>query len=421
MKDFKIPEGINIEFNFVKTELDPNGRPTYRLKFLEDQYIKWADKETYSKSDPSWRVNASKKIRNEYPLGTIFKIKACKLLSSSTGKIWAQSIDSNYMEVSDEKEAEAYINNIKNLIEEKTFFPDEEPEADEEEEKQKEEPKSTSNLTFIQSLMKKYPTPNIKKNKFWVDRKVWRDLLRHTARKKNILIRGESGIGKTELPSFIAKAFGMELKIYDMAAAQDPIATLMGVHRINKDGKSEFDVADFIHDISKPNFILLDEINRAPQNATNILFPLLDTRRSIKMSLASSTMKRDIPVHPDVVFFATANVGSQYVGTELIDKALEDRFVIIDLEIPSPKMEKALLISKTGIDMADADKIVKITSAARMKFQNETVSHNVSIRESLEIGLMVADGYKLSEAIERLLTPHFKEEITEIKDIMQSL
>jgi len=421
MDKFNIPAGINIEYHFVKTVMDSGGRSVYRLKFLKDQIAKWSTEEKYSNIDTEWNVNASKKTRNDYPLGTIFKIKTCKLLSSSKGKIWAQTTDSNYFELSDEKEAEKYINKINKLILDKSVEPEEEPEEEKPEEHIEETSGSKKPATFIQTLLKKHRTPSIKKDKFWVDRNVWIDLIRHTARGKNILISGESGIGKTELPSLVAKSFGMELKTYDMAAAQDPIATLLGVHRIDEDGKSKFDVSDFINDISTPNFILLDELNRAPQHATNILFPLLDKRRTIKMSLASSSMKRDIPVHPDTVFFATANIGPQYTGTELIDKALEERFVIIDLQSPTPKFEKALLISKTGISMEIADKIVKITAAAREKFKNDTVSHNISVRQSLDIASMVADGYDLKNAITRFLTPHFKDEMTEIKDIIQSL
>lgn len=56
--------------------------------------------------------------------------------------------------------------------------------------------------------------------------------------------------------------------------------------------------------------ILLDELNRAALSSNNVLFPCLDDRRKLSIEVAGGKDIREINVHPEVTFIATANVGS---------------------------------------------------------------------------------------------------------------
>lgn len=46
-----------------------------------------------------------------------------------------------------------------------------------------------------------------------------------------------------------------------MGALHDPIAGLLGVHRLDK-GESIFDYAKFVSDVQKPGVVVLDEFSR---------------------------------------------------------------------------------------------------------------------------------------------------------------
>jgi MoxR-like ATPase len=76
------------------------------------------------------------------------------------------------------------------------------------------------------------------------------------------LLVGPTGSGKTELVSHIARAMEKPLSIQDMGTVQDAQSALLGVHRLNKEGHSDFDYAPFVGHIQRDGIVLLDELNR---------------------------------------------------------------------------------------------------------------------------------------------------------------
>ena len=50
-----------------------------------------------------------------------------------------------------------------------------------------------------------------------------------------------------------------------------------------------------------------------------------------------------IPVAEGVTFIATANIGNEYTSTRVMDRALLDRFTIIEMDLLSKEKELALL------------------------------------------------------------------------------
>jgi nitric oxide reductase NorQ protein len=411
------------EYHYVQTELDPAGRDEYRLKFLPNQYIPIAVSSTLevALSQQDWNVSANKVEINNHPLGSVFKLKSCKLLQSAK-VTWAVSSDLNFIElISYEKAEEAIdetyktINGVTKPVEVET------EEIIEPEEAALPADKDDSELTYLELLNKKHKIPSIKKDGFYVSKNTWEQLIRHVDRKKNILITGDSGVGKTELCYFLSSTFGKDLKIHDMGATQDPIASLIGVHRIGDTGKSEFDLASFVDDIQGDNIILMDEINRAPLNTNNILFPLLDRRRSIDLSIASSSISRKVPAHEEAVFIGTANIGAEFTGTNILDEAFKNRFIVVQLDYPPSSVEINLLVNRTGVDKEEARKIVKIASGVRGKKISGDVSTNISIRQTLEIAELVKDGFELLTVLDFYLKPLFGDEYEEVKDIFQGL
>ena len=174
-------------------------------------------------------------------------------------------------------------------------------------------PKKLSLLDKIRSD-KRYAVPQIDKDGFFVREEDWYLLIRNILTKTATMMTGPSGTGKTELIVLAGKKLGMEVCIYNMGTMLDPISGLLGVHRLVQGG-SVFDYAKFTEDIQKPCVILLDELSRAPLSANNILLPCLDSRRELPVDIAGGNGMRNIKVHPDCVFIATANIGAEYTGT----------------------------------------------------------------------------------------------------------
>jgi len=269
-----------------------------------------------------------------------------------------------------------------------------------------EEAGSSSNL--LETIKEKYKKPTLNDG-FYVTDNNWNFLVRNILRKTNTILIGPTGTGKTELVLKVADCLGIECAVYDMGSMMDPLTDLLGSHRL-MNGSSVFDYAKFTQDIQEPKIILLDELSRAPLTTNNILFPCLDSRRSLPVEIADSNSKRSIKVHPDCVFIATANIGSEYSGTNEIDAALMNRFVPLKLEYLDSDTEIKLICKRTKISTADSNKIVKIMNEIRAAYYKNEITKSVSTRESILCGELVYDGFSILDAITNVVCNKFSDD-----------
>lgn len=259
--------------------------------------------------------------------------------------------------------------------------------------------------TLLDKISDEHPCPSIESG-FYVEERNWNYLVRNILRHKNTMLIGPTGTGKTEIVQKICAELGLECHIYDMGSMQDPLTDLLGSHRL-ENGSSVFDYAKFVEDVQKPGVILLDELSRAPLMTNNILFPCLDGRRQLPIEIADSHHDRAVKVHPECTFIATANIGSEYSGTNEIDAALLNRFLPIQLNYLPANIEIRLLNIRTGIDDTAAAEIVSKFNAIRMAYNENTISKSVSTRELIACGELIADGFTIAEAIDFIVCQKF--------------
>jgi nitric oxide reductase NorQ protein len=254
----------------------------------------------------------------------------------------------------------------------------------------------------------KFKCPTPKTDGLFMKDGDWKLLIRNIKRRVNTLILGPSGCGKTSSIQLICSRIGVSLEIFDMSTIIDPISSLLGVHRISG-GKSIFDFAKFTQAIQKPGVILLDELNRSSLAAGNVILSCLDQRRTLYVEVAGSKDVREIKVHPDVTFIATANVGSEYTGANSsMDRALLSRFFPLELgNIPSGD-ESDVLMYRTKIEKKDSDLIVKVANNIRSLYNKQEISLSLSIRETLMVAELVSDGWTLGNAMEMIYLPLFE-------------
>ncbi len=257
--------------------------------------------------------------------------------------------------------------------------------------------KNSDNVSYIKSIINKYPCPNVNSG-FYIEERRWNILVRNIMKHKNTMLVGPTGTGKTDVIIRICKTLGIPCRIYDMGAMMDPLTDLLGSHRL-ENGSSKFDYAKFVKDVQEPGVILLDELSRAPQMTNNILFPCLDDRRMLPVEIADSNGPREIPVHPECTFIATANIGSEYSGTNDLDCALENRFMTIQVDYLPKSIETQILTIRTGCDERSAMKIVGVANAIRERYLEGSLSKTISTRETLACGELLMDGFSLLEAV----------------------
>lgn len=236
---------------------------------------------------------------------------------------------------------------------------------------------------------------------FKVEHGLYEVLKRNITRGVNTLLIGETGCGKTEIVSHMAKVLEMPLHIIDMGTMTDAVSGLIGIHTVTiVDGKttSSFKKSRFSQIIQQPGIILLDELSRASTQANNLLFPCLDFRKQLSMEYCFED-QTPISVHPECVFFATANLGSQYTGTHKIDRALLDRFMTVKVTTPDSKyIQESLLASYEDVSGVDIATIVAIYNNIAKAHNEFKIDFKLSFRHLKFVTEMVSDGFTIYDA-----------------------
>ena len=275
-----------------------------------------------------------------------------------------------------------------------------------------EKPSSVSRKRTVLTQLQdnsKYNCPTLSEHGFIIPKDDWYLLLRNMKQQIPTLLIGQTGTGKTQLAALASKALGYALETFDMGGTQDPISVLLGVHRLKK-GESIFDPSRFTRVLQKPNTTgLLDELSRASAAANNLLFPCLDERRTLYVDMAGTDDIRDIPINNTFCFIATANMGAEYSGTNLMDRALQDRFIPLELEYLTIKQESDLLKHRCNITEPQAAHVATIANTLRNIYSQDKISTFVSTRATLRIGELIRDGFKVVSSIEKIIVPLFEQ------------
>jgi nitric oxide reductase NorQ protein len=256
----------------------------------------------------------------------------------------------------------------------------------------------------------------------------WKYLIRSGVRGKNIMMTGPAGCGKTMAAKSLVNSLDRPDYYFNLGATQDPRSTLIGNTHFDSKKGTYFSESHFVKAIQTPNaVILLDELSRAHPDAWNILMTVLDYgQRYLRLDESNGT--DTIKVAEGVTFVATANIGNEYTSTRVMDKALMDRFTIVEMDVLNEEDESSLLnMMFPSVDSVLLNNVAKIATLTRTESKSETarITSGISTRTTVELSGLLFDGFTLEEAAEVSIYPQYDStggvdsERTFVKQIVQ--
>ena len=256
----------------------------------------------------------------------------------------------------------------------------------------------------------------------------WKYLVRSGVRGKNIMMTGPAGCGKTMAAKSLVNSLDRPDFYFNLGATQDPRSTLIGNTHFDPSKGTFFSKSLFVEAIQTPNaVVLLDELSRAHPDAWNILMTVLDYGQRY-LRLDESDGSDTIKVADGVTFVATANIGNEYTSTRVMDKALMDRFTIVEMDVLNEDDENSLLnYMFPNVDSTVIGNVAKIATLTRTESGSDTarITSGISTRTTVELCGLLYDGFSLEEAAEVSIYPQYDNtggvdsERTFVKQIVQ--
>jgi MoxR-like ATPase len=272
-----------------------------------------------------------------------------------------------------------------------------------------------------------HTSPDIRPKTLILSDVKWKYLVRSVLRGKNLMITGPAGCGKTLAVTTVASAMDRPFYYFNLGATQDPRSTLIGNTHFNKDTGTYFADSTFIKALQTENaVILLDELSRAHPEAWNILMTVLDeSQRYVRVD--ESPTSPVIKVANGVSFIATANIGMEYTSTRQIDRAIADRFQILEMDVLN-KQQQMELVSMTcpTMDAKTVEILADVYNATQVEaLDGSRISTAISTRTLLAAAGLICDGFTLQEAADVCIYPYYsndgglESERTYVKQIVQ--
>lgn len=245
----------------------------------------------------------------------------------------------------------------------------------------------------------------------------WKYLVRTVVRSKNLMIIGPSGCAKTMAARCVAEALKHLFFVFNCGGGQDARATLIGNTVYRKDTGTLFCESQFVKAIqTKDAVVLLDELTRGSHDLWNILMPVLDpTQRTLRLDENDGSPV--VNVAEGVCFIATANIGTEFTATKVLDRATSRRFPLkLEMEPLDKdqlgKLFEILFKSRTDDEYNKMWTLAKIYDdlISQCRLEDSPITTFIPPANMVEMCELVKDGFTLEEIAEAAIYPEYPDE-----------
>ena len=236
----------------------------------------------------------------------------------------------------------------------------------------------------------------------------------------HIALKGHMGTGKDhDIEQFAAKLKYPYYRIPLSGEVRD--VTLLGSVQLYGDGKggteSRWQDGELTRALRGPAIVNLSELNAAGPEVLFALHSLLDRHKKLELPNGEVLQLRD-----DTFIFGTMNPTSlrDYAGTQSLNKAFADRWVIWDKPFPNKEQLKSIFSKRyPTLQKSYTDLVIKLALEINNSFMSDDISINIetpmslrSIVERIPLGLKVSSDADdpLKETWENFVLPHVSKE-----------
>ena len=236
----------------------------------------------------------------------------------------------------------------------------------------------------------------------------------------HVALKGHMGTGKDhDIEQFAAKLKYPYYRIPLSGEVRD--VTLLGSVQLYGDGKggteSRWQDGELTRALRGPAIVNLSELNAAGPEVLFALHSLLDRHK--KLELPNGEV---LQLRYDTFIFGTMNPTSlrDYAGTQSLNKAFADRWVIWDKPFPNKEQLESIYLKRyPTLQKSYTDLVIKLALEINNSFMSDDISVNIetpmslrTIVERIPLGLKVSSDADdpLKEAWENFVLPHVSKE-----------
>ena len=207
-----------------------------------------------------------------------------------------------------------------------------------------------------------------------------------------VLLKGPTGCGKTRFVEAMAHESGREL--ITVAGHEDLTSADLVGRFLLKGGETVWVDGPLTRAVREGAICYLDEVVEARQDTTVVIHPITDHRRQLPVDRLGITLD----AAPGFQLVVSYNPGYQSVLKDLKDSTRQ-RFVAIELGLPSAEVETEIVAHEAGIDLESARLLVRVGHAIR-NLDGAPLREVASTRALVLAGGLFAEGLTMRAAIQ---------------------